>query len=143
MTAIPRHASRLFLRCNAARTSFFSSRHYLKTTSDDPSQLTRDDVGKLYHIPLEATKALNFDTILPSKLKKQVDTFEECALLCRQEFLEVVHCFQAARTSFPAIRVVLWGRFGTGKTTTLAQAVHYAYTQNWTIINVRDCRYFI
>jgi len=110
----------------------------LKATTDDPSQLTRDDVGKLYHIPLDTTKALNFDAILPSKLKRQVDTFEECALLCRQEFLEVVHCLQAARTSFPAIRVVLWGKFGTGKTTTLAQSVHYAYTQNWTIVNVRD-----
>jgi small subunit ribosomal protein S29 len=113
-------------------------RFYAKTSTDDPSKLTREDVGKLYHIPLEATKALAFEKILPSKFAKQVNTLDDCAILCRQQFLEVLNCLNVVRKNLPSIRVVLWGKFGTGKTMTLAQTVHFAQTQNWVIFNIRD-----
>uniref|UniRef100_A0A7E4USI4 Small ribosomal subunit protein mS29 n=1 Tax=Panagrellus redivivus TaxID=6233 RepID=A0A7E4USI4_PANRE len=122
----------------SATKTLTAIRPYNKAASDDPSQLARADLGKLYHIPVDAAKNLNFNKILPSKYAKQLNTLDECAILCRPQFLEVLHCFQAVRPTFPGIRVVLWGRFGTGKTLTLAQAVHYAYTQNWVILNVRD-----
>lgn len=117
-----------------------SCRFYSKTSSDDPSKLTGDDIGKLYHIPLNTTKDLAFENILPSKFNKQVNTLDECAILCRQQFLEVLNCLKAVQTSLPSIRVVLWGKFGTGKTMTLVQTIHFAQTQNWVIFNVRDGR---
>lgn len=131
------HFSRQFLRLKNC-TAVFSLRNYIKSATDDPLELSREDIGKMYHIPLEKTKLAALDKILPRKLQKQVETFEECALLVRSQFLEVIHCFKAVRTTFPSIRVVLWGKFGTGKTTTLAQAVHYAQTQNWVIFNVKE-----
>uniref|UniRef100_A0A914Z7R0 Small ribosomal subunit protein mS29 n=1 Tax=Panagrolaimus superbus TaxID=310955 RepID=A0A914Z7R0_9BILA len=119
-----------------ARLSFY--RYYAKTSTDNPSNLTQDDIGKIYQIPLEATKALAFEKILPSKFNKQVNTMDDCSILCRQQFLEVINCLNVVRPSLPSIRVVLWGKFGTGKTLTLAQTIHFAQTQNWVIFNVKD-----
>ena len=118
-------------------------RLYSKTSTDDPSKFTSDDVGKIYHIPLEATKSLAFERILPSKFNKQVNTLDECAILCREQFREVLNCIHAVRPNFPSIRVVLWGKFGTGKTMTLVQTIHYAQTQNWVLLNIPDGSFFL
>uniref|UniRef100_A0AC34GPW1 Small ribosomal subunit protein mS29 n=1 Tax=Panagrolaimus sp. ES5 TaxID=591445 RepID=A0AC34GPW1_9BILA len=131
-------ASRQTLNLSSRLARLSSYRLYAKTSTDDPSKLTQNDIGKIYQIPLEATKTLAFEKILPSKFNKQVNTLDECAILCRQEFLEVLNCLNAVRTSLPSIRVVFWGKFGTGKTMTLAQTIHFAQTQNWVIFNVKD-----
>uniref|UniRef100_A0A158P834 Small ribosomal subunit protein mS29 n=1 Tax=Angiostrongylus cantonensis TaxID=6313 RepID=A0A158P834_ANGCA len=40
------------------------------------------------------------------------------------------------RHSFPALRLVLWGPFGTGKSVTLNQAVHIAYCEKMVIVQL-------
>lgn len=58
--------------------------------------------------------------------------------MCRKPFLEVKNCLNIASTSLPSLRVVLWGKYGTGKTMTVCQSLHYAYLQDWVVFIVRD-----
>lgn len=93
-------------------------------------------MGKLYSVPEETMKILNFSSILPSLYAKQCDTLKECVWMCREPLIEGINCFQAINTTLPALRLVLWGPFGTGKTITLVQILHYAHTQNMVLLYI-------
>lgn len=49
---------------------------------------------------------------------------------------------EAVRSSFPVLRAVLWGKFGTGKSVTLNQVVYVAHEKNWVIINLKSGTFF-
>uniref|UniRef100_A0A914RZJ1 Small ribosomal subunit protein mS29 n=1 Tax=Parascaris equorum TaxID=6256 RepID=A0A914RZJ1_PAREQ len=52
----------------------------------------------------------------------------------------MLNVLQSVRETAPNLRVVLWGKFGTGKSMTMHQAVHYAHSQGWVIFTVRSGR---
>ncbi|KAK6041028.1 hypothetical protein COOONC_21470, partial [Cooperia oncophora] len=116
-------------------------RQYM-TSCTSPEQFSISDVGRLYKIPREEVEALSYKRLLPSTLCKQYDTLEELVTMIREPLIEVSVCMNAVRPSFPALRLVLWGPFGTGKSVTLNQAVHLAYTKNMVIIHLRSGDYF-
>ncbi|VDN55273.1 unnamed protein product [Dracunculus medinensis] len=100
--------------------------------------LSVQDLGHLYEVPMKDVEELNYRKVLPSPYKKQIETLNECLWMYRESLWDVITCLQAVRPTFPSLRIVLWGKFGTGKTITLHQAVHYAFTQNWVIFVVPD-----
>ncbi|VDP37217.1 unnamed protein product [Heligmosomoides polygyrus] len=99
-------------------------------------QFSVADIGRLYRLPNEAVTSLGFQRLLPSNLIKQYDTLGELVTMIREPLIEVSTCMAAVRNSFPALRLVLWGSFGTGKSVTLNQAVHLAYAKNMVIVHL-------
>ncbi|CAJ0587169.1 unnamed protein product, partial [Mesorhabditis spiculigera] len=99
-----------------------------------PAQFGLENAGQLYEIPKDQCERLHFNKFLPSTMVKQVQTLGECVSMIRQPLLEVSNIIKVARPTFPAIRICLWGPFGTGKSMTLHQAVHLAHTDGWVII---------
>ncbi|VDM79929.1 unnamed protein product [Strongylus vulgaris] len=85
------------------------------TACTSPSEFTISDVGRLYEIPREAVDSLGYQRLLPSNMAKQTDTLGELVTVIREPLLEISTCMSVARPSFPALRMVLWGPFGTGK----------------------------
>lgn len=113
-----------------------SARHFQACASANPAEQGAEDVGKLYSVSAEAVKALRFADTLPKPFAAQVDTLAECAWLCRGTLLETVGCLKAVRPDFPALRLVLYGQMGTGKSVTLHQAVHFAFENQWVVWHV-------
>lgn len=111
------------------------SRLYM-TSCSSPDQFSVADIGRLYRLPNEAVTSLGFQRLLPSNLIKQYDTLGELVTMIREPLIEVSTCMAAVRNSFPALRLVLWGSFGTGKSVTLNQAVHLAYAKNMVIVHL-------
>ncbi|KAJ1350972.1 hypothetical protein KIN20_006903 [Parelaphostrongylus tenuis] len=109
-----------------------TSRSYM-IQHPSPTKFSASDIGRLYEIPQEAVNALGYPKLLPSKLIKQNDVLGELVTMVREPLIEVSSYMSAIRDSFPALRLVLWGPFGTGKSTTLNQAVHIAYCENMVI----------
>lgn len=72
------------------------------------------------------------------RYRKQIATFEECFWLCREQLLEAIHCLNIVSQNVPALRIVLWGQFGTGKSITLQQLIHFAHTQDYVIISEKE-----
>uniref|UniRef100_W6NPR2 Small ribosomal subunit protein mS29 n=1 Tax=Haemonchus contortus TaxID=6289 RepID=W6NPR2_HAECO len=134
-----RSALRPFLtRLGHSRFGRVKARRLYMTSCDSPEQFSVSDVGRLYKIPKEEVDALSCVKLLPKYLIKQNDTLGELVTVIREPLIEVSVCMNAIRQSFPALRLVLWGPFGTGKTVTLNQAVHLAYKKNMVIVQLQS-----
>lgn len=122
------------------RLSFLSklppSRFYNACASDNPINFTQEDIGKIYTIPKEASKTLNLREVLPKPYRAQLDTLRECSWLCRGALVESIACLKAVRTTFPSLRLVIYGQQGTGKTITLNQIVHFGHSEGWVVWHV-------
>ncbi|CAO4365232.1 unnamed protein product [Caenorhabditis nigoni] len=95
-------------------------------------------VGTLCEMELAVAKQLNMKSHLPAPLSKQMDTLGEIVTLIREPIAEIASCMRVVDKNLPNLRLVLWGAFGTGKTVTLNQAVHHAYTNKWAIVHLRS-----
>ncbi|KAL6735362.1 hypothetical protein Aduo_005812 [Ancylostoma duodenale] len=127
----------LFSR-TGARIGRIKSRRLYMTERSAPTEFSISDVGRLYEIPREAVTSLGYERLLPSNMIKQTDTLGELVTVIREPLIEVSSCMSVTRPSFPSLRMVLWGPFGTGKSVTLNQSVHLAYTQNMVIIQLQS-----
>jgi len=102
--------------------------------------LPQENVGQLFEISTNAVDFLNLKTLLPSRFIEQVNTLRECVCLYRKQTSDVCEKLREIDFVAPAspLRVVLWGKFGTGKTMTLHQLSYFAHLQNFIIITVKD-----
>lgn len=49
---------------------------------------------------------------------------------------------QSSSLNTPVVRYVLYGRFGSGKTTTLNQIAYWAHSQGWIVVFVDNRKFF-
>ncbi|KRZ03226.1 28S ribosomal protein S29, mitochondrial [Trichinella zimbabwensis] len=99
--------------------------------------------SKWYRIDNSVYDALALEKALPLGYLKQVDTFSECQFILRSQLLDLVNCMSCMNPTAPVIRYVLFGKFGTGKTTTLCQALHWAYMNDFIVCHVPFARKWI
>ncbi|XP_078061815.1 small ribosomal subunit protein mS29 [Mustelus asterias] len=106
-----------------------------RTSEMDPGLHTEQHVGLHYTIPTSDLK-----TILPHGLtrrfQQQIKTFNEACVMIRQPALELLSYLRSANYSHPAIRYVIYGQKGCGKTLTLCNAVHYCAKRDWLILHI-------
>ncbi|CAB3410952.1 unnamed protein product [Caenorhabditis bovis] len=115
-----------------------SSLRHARLMSTEATSFTLADAGTLYEIDAESSKRLNMRANLPSPMGKQLETLGELVTLVREPLLEVVSCMRVVEKTLPTLRLVLWGAFGTGKSVTLNQAVHYASANDWVVVQLRS-----
>ncbi|CEF66159.1 28S ribosomal protein S29, mitochondrial [Strongyloides ratti] len=111
---------------------------HIMASINEPSEIKATHVGKLYTVPNDVVLKLDFNKVLPSKFSSQIDTLSECSWLIRQPFVEILNEFSNITKETPVSRFVLYGRFGTGKSITLYQLIHYAHSQKWVIMNIKS-----
>lgn len=63
--------------------------------------------------------------------------------MVRQPALELISHLKKADYSKPAIRYVLYGVKGSGKTMSLCHAVHYCSTQGWLVLHIPDAHQWV
>ena len=70
-------------------------------------------------------------------------TLEEQTFMVRQSYLETLQYLK--QVNWPEqnnVRFLLWGKNGTGKSTTMAQIHHYAIKSNFIVIKFHDVRFW-
>ncbi|CAK1601607.1 unnamed protein product [Parnassius mnemosyne] len=107
-----------------------------RTTETSPVQQNDNQVGLFYTIEKDVCKKLFGHGGLPKSYMKQTKTFTETTLMIRQPALDVIDCIKASDLNKPAIRYVLYGETGTGKSLTLAHLIHYAHDAGFLIVHV-------
>uniref|UniRef100_A0A0K0DZ64 Small ribosomal subunit protein mS29 n=1 Tax=Strongyloides stercoralis TaxID=6248 RepID=A0A0K0DZ64_STRER len=110
----------------------------IMASTNEPSEFKKTDVGKIYTVSNDVTLQLNYNNVLPSKFIHQINTFSECSWLIRQPFFEILNKISTTTEEESTPRFVLFGRFGTGKSITLYQLMHYAHSQKWVNMNIRS-----
>ncbi|MFH4982826.1 hypothetical protein AB6A40_009535 [Gnathostoma spinigerum] len=123
------------------RQSLIQIASYPANSSTASGQSGTEDIGCIYKVPDEDVNNLLLRENLPSVFAKQLTTLRECAWLCRKPLIEIKNCLRIVNCDTPNLRIVLWGKFGSGKTITLYQALHYAYSKEWIIFCVRSAMY--
>ncbi|VDK85453.1 unnamed protein product [Litomosoides sigmodontis] len=121
-------------------------RFYRTTSTNDPTALNAGDIGRMYQVSNEDINALYYRYMLPPKFRKQVETLNECVWLYRRPTFEATTCLKLVDVDIPNLRMVLWGRWGTGKSMTVFQTIYHVWKKGWIIFTIpnvitimRDC----
>ncbi|XP_064257612.1 small ribosomal subunit protein mS29 isoform X2 [Passer domesticus] len=112
------------------------------TSESDPAKHTEQHEGRLYSIPLEEVKAV-FPHGLPHRFQQQIQTFNEARVMVRRPALEILSYLKGSNFAHPAVRYVIYGERGTGKTMTLCHVVHYCWRQGWLVVHIPDAHLWV
>ncbi|XP_075158776.1 mitochondrial ribosomal protein S29 [Haematobia irritans] len=92
--------------------------------------------AKFYTIPNEVKKQLFGGGGLPKQFDHQVKTFTETCLMIRQPGLEIINYIKNTDFTKPAVRYVLYGENGVGKSLTLAHIIHYGHQNGFVLVHI-------
>ncbi|XP_073408404.1 small ribosomal subunit protein mS29 isoform X1 [Dendrobates tinctorius] len=117
-------------------------REVFRTTECDPDQQTSDHEGQFYSIPSESVRAI-FPHGLPRRFQLQCSTFHETSIMVRRPALELIRYLRDSNLSRPALRYLLYGKIGTGKSLTMCHVLHYCHSQGWLIVHLPDAHLLV
>lgn len=113
-----------------------------RTQENNPACQSEKHLGQYYTLPSAHLRTV-FPHGLPSRFQEQMKTFNEGCVMVRQPALELISHLKKADYSKPAIRYVLYGVKGSGKTMSLCHAVHYCSTQGWLVLHIPDAHQWV
>ncbi|XP_062962614.1 small ribosomal subunit protein mS29 isoform X2 [Cynocephalus volans] len=119
-----------------------SPRAISRTYESDPAKHGEQHQGQHYNIPLQDLKTV-FPHGLPPRFVMQVKTFGEACLMIRNPTLELLHYLKNTNFAHPAVRYLLYGEKGTGKTLSLCHAIHFCAKQDWLILHIPDAHLWV
>lgn len=94
-------------------------------------------IGRFYKISSDDKKQLFSHGGLPKSFEKQVKTFGETCLMIRKPAIEIMNYMKNFdMQNKPALRFVLYGDDGVGKSLTMAHILHFALQNNFIIVHV-------
>ncbi|XP_021562240.1 28S ribosomal protein S29, mitochondrial-like [Carlito syrichta] len=83
--------------------------------------------------PVESPRA-----IFHTNENDPVKTLHEACLMVRKPALELLRCLKNTNFAHPAVRYLLYGEKGTGKTLSLCHVIRYCAKQDWLILHIPD-----
>nr|XP_033779942.1 28S ribosomal protein S29, mitochondrial [Geotrypetes seraphini] len=107
------------------------------TTESDPDKHREEHEGQYYLLPAHEVKSI-FSHGLPFRFQLQTKTFNETCLMVRRPALETISYLRNTNFSHPAVRYVIYGWKGTGKSLTLCHVIHYCARKDWLLVHVPD-----
>ncbi|XP_005411672.1 PREDICTED: 28S ribosomal protein S29, mitochondrial [Chinchilla lanigera] len=113
-----------------------------RTSESDPAQHGEQHEGRHYSIPFQELKTV-FPHGLPPRFVMQVKTFGEACLMVRKPALELLHYLKNTNFAHPAVRYVLYGERGTGKTLSLCHVIHFCAKHGWLILHIPDAHLWV
>ncbi|KAG8431636.1 hypothetical protein GDO86_017856 [Hymenochirus boettgeri] len=117
-------------------------RDVFRTGERDPDKHTEQHEGQMYSLSEKDVKII-FPQGLPYRFQLQCKTFNETCLMVRKPAVELISYLQRTDFSLPAVRYVLYGKRGTGKSLTLCHILHYCYSQGWLLLHVPDAHFLV
>ncbi|XP_075764080.1 small ribosomal subunit protein mS29 [Pelodiscus sinensis] len=117
-------------------------RMIFRTHESNPANHSEQHEGQHYSIPLQEVKVV-FPHGLPRRFQAQMKTFNEACLMVRRPALELLGYLKSTNFAHPAVRYIIYGEKGTGKTMTLCHAVHYCAKQDWLVLHIPDAHLWV
>lgn len=107
-----------------------------RTTENDPRNHNESHLFRYYTVPKDIQETHFKGFKLPKHFGELCHAFTETCIMVRKPFLEVKSYVEQVDFSKPAVRIVLYGEYGLGKSLTLTHVVHYAYNAGFMIVHV-------
>ncbi|RZC38742.1 28S ribosomal protein S29, mitochondrial [Asbolus verrucosus] len=106
-----------------------------RTSENDPQKHTTAHIGQFYQIPTKERKIFLYGG-LPKSYEIQTKTFNETCIMIRKPSIDIINCLKSLDYSKPAVRFVLFGKKGNGKSLSLAHVLHYGYKSGCLLVHV-------
>nr|XP_014967076.2 28S ribosomal protein S29, mitochondrial isoform X3 [Macaca mulatta] len=119
-----------------------SPRAISRTIENDPAKHGDQHEGQHYNISPQDLKTV-FPHGLPPRFVMQVKTLSEACLMVRKPALELLHYLKNTNFAYPAVRYLLYGEKGTGKTLSLCHVIHFCAKQDWLILHIPDAHLWV
>ncbi|XP_071447228.1 small ribosomal subunit protein mS29 [Hetaerina americana] len=113
-----------------------NSSRVFRTNESNPVNHGESHLGLFYTVPQDVKQLLFQHGGLPKSFEKQVKTFQETCIMVRSPALEIMEYMKAADYSGPAIRYVLFGKSGCGKSVSLSHILHFGLVSGFLLIHV-------
>lgn len=107
-----------------------------RTLETDPSKHIKDQVGQFYTISHEVRNNLFRHGGLTKSFDIYTKPFNETCIMIRKPAVDIINCINNIDLSKPAVRFVLYGKKGTGKSLTLMHVLHYAFKKGFLIAHI-------
>lgn len=106
-----------------------------KTPEADPIKHSLADEGLYYTVPQKT-----FDTYIKPGAhvgyQRLMKTFGENTIMVRKPALEIFEIMDNINFNHPPLRILLYGKFGSGKTMTMLHVMHRCVEEDWVTVNV-------
>lgn len=134
----------LLAQCVSSRGQFSTAtpREVFRTGQCNPDLHTEEHEGLFYSIPPEKVRSI-FPHGLPLRFQLQCSTFNETCIMVRRPALELIRYLRATDFSQPALRYLLYGKGGTGKSLTMCHVLHYCHSQGWLLLHLPDAHVLV
>jgi len=115
---------------------------YFRTDESDPSKHDTRQLGRMYIVNPEVPKLFgkelnpkeNYNAnnyFAPKLWYDRCSVFQETAIMVRSPAVQIINCIENSDLENPAVRYVVYGLPGCGKSITLAHLTHYGYSQGF------------
>jgi len=135
--------ARLVLNLSTDTAPTAHSEPYYKTDEQTVKKHTLDHEGKLFTIEDKILDTFLLDKIVasangfgfgPYEWMSRSKVFGETCVMVRKPALEIINYINASDLSQPALRYVLYGKDGCGKSVTLTHLICYGYQENFIVM---------
>ncbi|XP_053405783.1 28S ribosomal protein S29, mitochondrial-like [Mercenaria mercenaria] len=105
-----------------------------RTEHNDPTNHTIDDEGMFYKVPHDEYEKYVQNKQWPG-YNKQVKSFQESVIMVRRPALEAFDFIDNANLDYPPMKLMFYGKPGSGKTMTMAHVIHRYAKLGWLTIH--------
>ena len=134
--------SLIFRGCSAAPAGKSLEESYYRTSQSDPTQHNTNHLGRIYTVDPEVPKRFgkeinqkeNYNAnnyFGPRQWVNRCSVVKETAIMVREPAVQIINSIENYDHSKPALRFVLYGRNGCGKSLTLSHLTHYGHSAGY------------
>ncbi|XP_071844887.1 small ribosomal subunit protein mS29-like isoform X2 [Apostichopus japonicus] len=110
---------------------------YFRTSETNPLNHTLQHEGLFYTIPQDEVKRV-FPVGYSTRWERLIKPFNEAAVMVRRPAVEIIQLIKHTNFDHLALKYVVFGRKGSGKTMTLNHVIHYCHNAGWLIAHVHS-----
>lgn len=106
-----------------------------RTLESNPTKHTEAHIGRYYTIDDDTRKTLYPRSQISTRFVTDNKSFNEMSLMVRAPAVEIINYLNATDFTKPVNRFVLYGKLGTGKTSSLLHLLHYGRANDFLIVH--------
>jgi len=124
---------------------------YFRTEETNPAMHNTKHLGRIYTVdpevprlfgkelnPKENYHANNY--FAPRQWTDRCKVLDETAIMVRKPAIQIINCIKNSDLNKPAIRYLLYGRAGSGKSITLAHLTHFGYQEGFITLTMSQIK---
>nr|CAG4643947.1 EOG090X05V1 [Lepidurus arcticus] len=128
---------------NAPISPISSKLSACRTLENNPRNHNDSHIGRFYTLPSNLQKQLFLTGGITKTYADLSQTIRELVFMVRKPAIEVISYLETINLDSPAVRYVLHGEFGSGKSISLAHILHYGHSSGYILVHVPWIQYWL